>query len=256
NLIAVKSLNANGEGLISSLITGIEYVVTDHDRRINSYYADAENAYFRDGKRGAQRYETTSGIYGLWPALQSIFESENKKKPKAVVNMSIGGIRSSAVNFAVRYATEKMGIHFATAAGNESGNACDFSPASSLNAITVGASGPDNEIANFSNIGPCVDLYAPGVEILSAWPGNAIKFASGTSMASPHVAGVIAVYLSVLDLKPKELRERIIKDSINTVNGDGKEGYSTVKKLHAGFEYILEEKDSPIEKTTKVRFWP
>ncbi|KAI5179866.1 cerevisin, partial [Pancytospora epiphaga] len=82
NLIAVKSLNANGEGLISSLITGIEYVVTDHDRRINSYYDDAENAYFRDGKKGAQRYKTTPGIYGLWPALQSIFELENKKKPK------------------------------------------------------------------------------------------------------------------------------------------------------------------------------
>jgi subtilisin family serine protease len=114
----------------------------------------------------------------------------------AVANMSLGGIRTEAKNIAVQRAID-AGITVVVAAGNDNDDACRYSPASAPNAITVGSSNSSDARSYFSNTGSCVDLFAPGEEIASAWheSNSASKVISGTSMASPHVAGAAAQLL-------------------------------------------------------------
>jgi subtilisin family serine protease len=118
----------------------------------------------------------------------------NHVKP-AVANLSLGGGFSAALN---RAATNlaNAGVFVAVAAGNDARNACLVSPASAAGVTTVAASDRTDTRARFSNWGPCVHLYAPGVLVTSDWiNGLASHTISGTSMASPHVAGVAALYL-------------------------------------------------------------
>jgi subtilisin family serine protease len=116
---------------------------------------------------------------------------------KIVVNMSLGGGFYGPVNTAVDSAVA-AGIVVVVAAGNSNVDACTTSPAAAVSAITVGASEytTSDTQATFSNWGTCVDMYAPGVNVLSLseTPGT-VYYASGTSMATPHVAGVMALYL-------------------------------------------------------------
>jgi subtilisin family serine protease len=116
----------------------------------------------------------------------------NAAKP-AVANMSLGGGYSAAVNNATN-SLASSGVFIAVAAGNENQNACNVSPASASAAYTTAASDRSDRKASFSNWGSCVDAYAPGVAIRSAWLGSGANTISGTSMASPHVAGVAALY--------------------------------------------------------------
>ena len=114
----------------------------------------------------------------------------------AVANMSLGGETNRAVDAAVRNSI-RAGIVYVVAAGNGNSDASAYSPAGVAEAITVGATNQYDARAEFSNYGPTLDLFAPGVSIPSAWIGDdlMIATASGTSMASPHVAGVVALYL-------------------------------------------------------------
>lgn len=110
----------------------------------------------------------------------------------------------------------RLGIHFSIAAGNDGKDACQFSPASTPGALTVGATDKDDTIASYSNSGPCVAIYAPGSNIVSAWTGSnsATHTQSGTSMASPHVAGLIALLLSESpeeNIPVKKMSDRILK---------------------------------------------
>lgn len=113
----------------------------------------------------------------------------------AVANMSLGGGFSSALNTAVTNSIAG-GVTYAVAAGNSNASACNYSPASTPTALTVGATTSSDAEASYSNYGSCVDIMAPGSSITSAWLGGGTNTISGTSMASPHVAGAAARYLS------------------------------------------------------------
>lgn len=113
----------------------------------------------------------------------------------AVANMSLGGGVSTALDNAVNNLSNS-GVPIAVAAGNSNANACNSSPSRAANAITTGSTTSTDARSSFSNFGTCVDLFAPGSSILSSWfsSNTATATLSGTSMASPHVAGVAALY--------------------------------------------------------------
>ncbi|KAI8866375.1 subtilisin-like protein, partial [Ramicandelaber brevisporus] len=155
NLVAVKVLDSSGSGTWSGVISGINWVASEH----------------KAGRGGAKG---------------------------SVINMSLGGGVSSTVNAAATAAVN-AGVHVAVAAGNSAADACTFSPASATGVLTVSASDVNDKFATFSNWGSCVEVIAPGVNVLSAWSTSdtATNTISGTSMASPHSAGILAYYASL-----------------------------------------------------------
>lgn len=110
-----------------------------------------------------------------------------------IINLSLGGPANSAVDSAVAAATQ-AGLVVVVAAGNSGADACQYSPARAPSAITIGATDQSDNRAGYSNFGGCVDMYAPGTGITSAWisGASATRTISGTSMAAPHVAGLAA----------------------------------------------------------------
>jgi len=167
--------------------------------------------------------------------------------------MSLGGGKSPTLDLAVNAAVD-AGIHFAVAAGNDNANSCNYSPAAAEKAVTVGASTLGDERAYFSNFGKCTDIFAPGLNIQSTWIGSkyATNTISGTSMASPHICGLLAYFLSlqpssdsayaVADITPKQLKAHMISiatknilseipsDTVNLLawNGGGKSNFSDI----------------------------
>jgi oryzin len=158
----------------------------------------------------------------------------------AAINMSLGGGFSEIMNDAISSAFNE-GVVTVVAAGNEADEAKKYSPASAAGAITVGAIDSTWRMAAYSNYGDAVDLFAPGSGITSTWIGSASATAtlSGTSMASPHVAGLVLYLQSVERLcKPSEIAERLVAlattgkitqlgaGSPNTIAYNGVETYS------------------------------
>lgn len=183
NIVAVKVLRSNGSGTMEDVISGVDFALKQHQAESRAKGADFKGS---------------------------------------VANMSLGGGKSRALDTAVNRAV-KSGLHFAVAAGNDNRDACDYSPAGASEPITVGATNFYDERAYFSNKGKCVDVFAPGQDIKSTWIGSnvASRSISGTSMASPHVAGLIAYFLSLVPAPdsgfhsggwtPKKMKEFITK---------------------------------------------
>ncbi|KAK8155210.1 peptidase S8/S53 domain-containing protein [Phyllosticta citrichinensis] len=219
NIYAVKVLRSNGSGTMSDVVKGVEFAAEQHS-------ANVEAAKKGKGKKGFKG---------------------------SAANMSLGGGKSTTLDLAVNAAVD-AGIHFAVAAGNDNADSCRYSPAGAEKAVTVGASTLADERAYFSNYGKCNDIFAPGLNILSTWIGSkyATNKISGTSMASPHIAGLLAYFLSlqpasdsgysVADITPAKLKKQIISiategaltdvpsDTTNVLawNGGGKSNYSAI----------------------------
>lgn len=140
----------------------------------------------------------------------------------AVANMSLGGGISSALDTAVNN-LHNANVTVAVAAGNSNTNACNSSPARAANAITVGSTTTSDARSSFSNFGTCLDLFAPGSSIPSAWftSNTATATLSGTSMASPHVAGVAALYKQANpSASSTTIRNAIVNNATTNVVGN------------------------------------
>ncbi|HGW3983692.1 TPA: S8 family peptidase [Acinetobacter baumannii] len=143
---------------------------------------------------------------------------KNGKKP-AVVNMSLGGATSSSLDSAVENLFNN-GYVMVVAAGNSNTDACTSSPARVSKAITVAATDNTDTRASYSNYGSCVDIFAPGSQINSSWIGSntATKILNGTSMATPHVAGVVAEMLqSTPTASPQTISTNLLNQASSNV---------------------------------------
>lgn len=141
----------------------------------------------------------------------------------SVANMSLGGGASTTLDDAVK-SSASSGVVYALAAGNEGADACNSSPARAgqgVNGIiTVGAVDTSDKAPYWSNWGACVDLWAPGVNILSTKKGGGVTTMSGTSMASPHVAGAAARYLNFNSTaSPKQVEQGLINSAVSATPG-------------------------------------
>ena len=173
-----QALDANGHGThVASTIAGTTCGVAKQARIIAVRVLDANGSGSMSGVIAGVDWVTS-----------------NHTNAPAVANMSLGGGASAALDAAVKRAIAD-GVTFCVAAGNSSANAANTSPAHVAEAITVAACDRTDRFASFSNFGPAVDITAPGVNITAAWPGGGTHTISGTSMATPHVAGVCAAYL-------------------------------------------------------------
>ncbi|MGC4805608.1 S8 family peptidase [Micromonospora sp. DT233] len=149
--------------------------------------------------------------------------SNHQAGVKAVANMSLGGGLNTSLNTAVANSVAD-GVTYAVAAGNSNANACNYSPAAVASAITVGATQSNGARASYSNYGTCVDIFAPGTSVLSAWytSNTATNTISGTSMAAPHVAGAAARVLQNNAWTPAQVASHLISTaSTGTVTSPG-----------------------------------
>ncbi len=197
-----------------------------HGTHVAGTIAGTEWGIAKNARIVAVRVLGCSGS-GTWSGVIAGIDwvTANRQLP-AVANISLGGGASEAVDQAVRNSVAAGVVHV-IAAGNESANACTRSPGRTPEAITVGATTANDSRASFSNYGNCLDIFAPGVDITSAWASSdtASNTIDGTSMAAPHTAGAVALYLETdPDATPEQVREALVvqatKDKIPNP-GDG-----------------------------------
>ncbi|KAH8552513.1 peptidase S8/S53 domain-containing protein [Umbelopsis sp. PMI_123] len=196
-MIAVKALDENGSGTVSDILLGLQFVIKNAKKLGNSN--------------------------------------------RSIVNLSLGTQKSTALDQAVT-ALANAGIIMVAAAGNGDENgvgqdACDFSPASARTALTVGSTDRSDNIAGFSNYGPCVNLFAPGVKIRSTWVGSntATYVSSGTSFSTPFAAGAMATYISERTRQNKTVMQSA--DIIRAITGMATSG--VIQGLQPGSPNLL-----------------
>jgi aqualysin 1 len=153
---------------------------------------------------------------------------------RAIANMSLGGGANDAVDAAVKKSADS-GVFYAVAAGNDGANACNYSPARAgthNGVMTVAATASNDSETSWSNYGSCVDIWAPGASILSTKSGGGTTTMSGTSMASPHVGGTGALYLSGKTGTAAQV-EAALKQAAGTTGTSSKDG-TPIKLVWAG----------------------
>lgn len=170
----------------------------------------------------------SSLLKGLEVAVNDHIKEREKKGFKgSVMNLSLGFPGSEAIDRAIQSVTDH-GIHIAVAAGNNGDDACKWSPARAKSPLTVGAIDLNIVKTDFSSNGRCVDIFAPGKEVESTYITTKTTQMAGTPMSSPHVAGLLAYYLSLypekgseiaMDISPATLKELILKHSTKGVIG-------------------------------------
>jgi subtilisin family serine protease len=172
---------------------------------------------------------TTSGV------IKGIdWVTANAKKP-AIANMSLGGGASDSLDTAVKKSADS-GVFYSIAAGNSGANACNYSPARAgthNGVMTTAATDTTDNDPSWSNYGPCVDIWAPGVSILSTRKGGGTTTMSGTSMAAPHVGGTGALYLSSVSASPADVENRLKLDAESSMGTKSKDG-RTITLIDAG----------------------
>jgi len=155
----------------------------------------------------------------------------------AVANMSLGGPQNTAVDDAVKGAVAK-GVFFGVAAGNDGADACGHSPAAAgttSGVDTVAATDSSDTEASWSNYGNCVDIWAPGVSIYSTYKSGSYATLSGTSMATPHVVGGAALYLSSHTTASPGAVETALRNAATTTSKQSKDGRTIIREYVGGF---------------------
>jgi len=257
-----KYVNTGGSGVDAYIIdTGMRFTHTDFGGRATSGFDAVDGGSADDcnghgthvsGTVGGSTYGIAKSVSliavrvldcgggGTWEGVIAGVDwvTANHSGP-SVANMSIQGGKVQSVNDAITNSINS-GVVYAVAAANFSDDACLYSPASTPAAITVGATSINDARAGFSNYGTCLDVFAPGENITSDWIGSdtATNTISGTSMASPHVCGVAALYLGLHpSATPTQVRDKIVNNSTpNKVTNPGtgspnKLLFSKVKKF-------------------------
>ncbi|KAI3321631.1 peptidase S8/S53 domain-containing protein [Xylariaceae sp. AK1471] len=232
HVYAVKVLRSNGSGSMSDVMRGVEWATEAHLDQVEA------------AKKGSRK-----GFKG------------------STANMSLGGGKSPSLDQAVNAAVT-AGLHFAVAAGNDNADACKYSPAAAEKAMTVGASALDDSRAYFSNWGKCVDIFGPGLSIQSTWIGSktAINTISGTSMASPHLCGLTAYFLSLqpskeseygmAEMTPEKLKSNMVsiatKGALSDIPSDTPNllawnggGYTNYSKIVEQGAYVAQKSSEP-----------
>jgi subtilisin family serine protease len=255
-----KYVDSAGSGVHVYIIdTGIRFTHVDFDGRATSGVDEVDGGTADDcnghgthvsGTAGGGTYGVAKlvslvavrvldcGGSGTWDGVIAGVDwvTANHSGP-SVANMSIQGGKMQSVNDAITNSINS-GVVYAVAAANFSDDACNYSPASTPLAITVGATEINDARASYSNYGTCLDLFAPGTSITSDWDTSdtATNTISGTSMATPHVAGVAALYLGLHpSATPQQVRDAIVNNATNnkvTNPGTGSPNKLLFSKVH------------------------
>lgn len=200
------SYDCNGHGThVAGLAAGATYGVAKDAEIVPVRVLDCDGA---------------GSVYTVYQGLVWIAENTYVGEP-AVVNMSLGGVKSEALDDVIS-SLSTQGLNFVVAAGNNGANACNYSPSGVPGVLTVAASDRNDEFAEYSNFGSCVDIVAPGTSVTAAWPSSddATASLSGTSMAAGVASGVAARALQGGYLSPASLKSALASAAVqNTLDG-------------------------------------